>query len=408
MRHLLLSEQWFPHIGGSIHLFDEIYARRFPPGELVHVVAGDAPGAAAFDARSARPVTRFNSSRYPWMRPESLAEYTRMTFAATRVVRRDRIDLVHCARVIPEGLVALMLKRALGVPYVVWVHGEEVSMYLNYWGKRALMPEIFQEARAVICNSTFSRERAHTAGAPPERLHVVNPAVDAERFAGPFDTTDLRERFGLDGKTVLLTVGRLTRRKGHDHVLRALARLRRDDVVYLILSDGELEQELRATTAELGIGHIVRFVGPVDSSELPRYYAAADVFVMANRTLDDADVEGFGMVFLEASASGRAVIGGRSGGVVDAVAPNQTGLLVDGGSVGEIALAIEALVEDPARRARLGARGREWVRERFSWDRAANLVREIAEGSMPPTLRGDSQHPQPSRRESPAVSVGPS
>src|SRR5687767_9677764 len=160
MRHLLLSEQWFPHIGGSIHLFDEIYVRRFPPGELVHIVAGSARGDAAFDARCPRPVTRFDATRYAWLRPESLAEYTRMALAASRVALRDRIDVVHCARVIPEGLVGLALKRALGIPYVVWVHGEEVSMYLRFWGKRALMPEIFREARAVVCNSTFSRGRA--------------------------------------------------------------------------------------------------------------------------------------------------------------------------------------------------------------------------------------------------------
>jgi phosphatidylinositol alpha-1,6-mannosyltransferase len=289
---------------------------------------------------------------------------------------------------------------------VVWVHGEEVSMYLDYWAKRALMPEIFREARAVICNSTFSRGRAHTAGAPPERLHVVNPAVDADRFAGPFDTDDLRARFALEGKTVLLTVGRLTRRKGHDHVLRALARLRRNDLIYLVVSDGELDVELRALTSELGLGHTVRFAGAVPSAELPRYYAVADLFVMANRTLDDHDVEGFGMVFLEASASGRAVIGGRSGGVVDAVAPNQTGLLVDGDSVGEIALAIEALVDDPARRARLGARGREWVRERFSWDRAAQIVRAVADGTAPPTTHDDSHRPEAvSRRECPSLAA---
>ena len=341
MRHLLLSEQWFPQIGGSIHLFDEIYCRRFPPGELVHVLAAHSEGADEIDASFPRPVTRFDARRFAWMRPESLAAYTRMMMAASRIVTRERIDVVHCARVIPEGIVGAMLARTHGVPYVVWVHGEEVSMYLRYWGKQTLMPQILRGARGVICNSSFSRERAHTAGAPSERLHVVHPCVDASRFVGPFDTNAIRERYGLAGKTVLLSVGRLTRRKGHDFVFQALANLRRRDVVFLVLSDGELEAELHALADELDIADMVRFVGPVPARDLPSYYAASDVFVMANRTLADGDVEGFGLVFLEASAAGLPVIGGRSGGVVDAVQDGTTGVLVDGSSVGDIARALE-------------------------------------------------------------------
>jgi phosphatidylinositol alpha-1,6-mannosyltransferase len=249
-------------------------------------------------------------------------------------------------------------------------------MYLRYWAKKNLMPEILREARAVICNSSFSREKAHTAGAPSERLHVVHPCVEHERFRGPFETRDLRERFGLEGKTVLLSVGRLTRRKGHDHVLQALARLQRRDVVYLVLSDGELERELHALTRELGLRDVVRFVGPVPAHELPRYYAVSDVFVMANRTLPDGDVEGFGLVFLEASAAGLPVLAGRSGGVPDAVQENVSGLLVDG-SVTDLEKALARLIDDRALRERLGREGQAWVAERFSWEQAAERVRSV-------------------------------
>lgn len=403
MRHLLLTEQWFPNIGGSIHLFDEIYCKRFPPGELVHVVAGAAPGHTAIDACFTHPVTRFDPSRYTWMRPESLASYARMAAAASRTALRSSIDVVHCARVIPEGVVGLVLERTLGIPYVVWVHGEEVSMYLRYWGKRALMPEILREARGVICNSSFSRDQARIAGAPLERLHVVNPCVEASRFEGPHHAAEIRRRLGLEGRTVALTVGRLTRRKGHDHVLRALARMRRPDLVYVVLSEGELQGELEALVRELGLQDSVRFVGAVPARELPSYYAAADLFVMANRTLPSGDVEGFGMVFLEASAAGLPVIGGRSGGVVDAVRDGETGLLVDGDSIAEIAEAIARLADDPALRTRLGAQGRAWVRRRFAWEEAARRVRAICDGpavqsaprlETPAPDRPDSAPPQ--------------
>jgi phosphatidylinositol alpha-1,6-mannosyltransferase len=279
MRHALLTEQWFPAIGGSIQLFDAIYGQHMPPGDAVHIIAGGPPGSASHDKSYPRPVTRFDDTRYPWMKPESALEYARMLAATLQVCRRERVEVLHAARVIPEGLVAMAVGRALKIPYTVWVHGEEVSLFLRYPVKKRLMPQVFARARAVFANSTFTQGRALLAGAPAEKLHVINPAVDAEAFAGPFDTADLVERFGLAGKTVLLTVGRLTRRKGHDTVLSALARLRPlgllQDLVWLVLSDGELEDELKKSCSALGLDDVVRWVGPVSRDALPRYYAAA-------------------------------------------------------------------------------------------------------------------------------------
>ncbi len=387
MRHALLTEQWFPGIGGSIQLFDALYARNLPPGDHLHVIAGSAPGSLALDASYPRPVTRFNARRYEWLKPESLVEYASMMAHTLHVCARERIEALHAARVIPEGLVAMAVHRALGTPYTVWVHGEEVSIYLRYAVKKRLMPRVFEGARAVFANSSFTQGRAVLAGAPAERTHVVNPAVDADAFAGPFDTRDLVERWKLSGRTVLLTVGRLTRRKGHDVVLQALARLRAQgalgDVAWLVLSDGELEDELHATCRALGLDDVVRWVGPVGRDELPRYYAAADLFVMPNRTLDDADVEGFGMVFLEASAAGVPVIGGRSGGVPDAVSEGASGLLVVGAALEAAADALDALLRDPERRRTMGDEGRRWART-FSWAHAAARVRALSAGAVDP------------------------
>lgn len=381
MRHALLTEQWFPGIGGSIQLFDAIYGRNMPPEDYVHVIAGGGAEHLALDASYPRPVTRFRDTRYPWMKPESAAEYARMLAAVTAVCVRERVEVLHCARVIPEGIVAMAVHRALKIPYTVWVHGEEVSIYVRYAVKKRLMPAVFGGARAVFANSTFTHGRALIAGADAARLHVVNPGVDADAFAVPLDVRDLAQRWDLTGKTVLLTVGRLTRRKGHDKVLAALARLRSQGrlgaVAWLVLSDGEIQDELRAQCRGLGLDDIVRWVGPVPGRELPRYYAAADLFVHPNRTLDDDDVEGFGMVFLEASASGVAVIGGRSGGVVDAVSDGETGLLVDGTSVDAVTDAIGALLDDPVRRRAMGEAGKRWAR-RFDWRETAARVRALS------------------------------
>lgn len=389
MRHALLTEQWFPGIGGSIQLFDALYGQHLPAGDHLHVIAGSAPGDAALDASYPRPVTRFNATRYEWMKPESAAEYASMLAHTLRVCARERIEVLHCARVIPEGIVAMAVHRALGIPYTVWVHGEEVSIYARYAVKKRLMPRIFSGARAVFANSSFTLDRAVLAGAPAERVHVVNPAVDAAAFAGPFDTRPLVDRWNLAGHTVMLTVGRLTRRKGHDVTLDALARLRAQgrlgDLVWAVLSDGELEHELKARCTALGLDDVVRWVGPVGRNELGPWYAAADLFVMPNRTLDDADVEGFGMVFLEAGAAGLPVIGGRSGGVPDAVREGETGLLVDGASVLDVSEAIASLLADPARRETLGEGGRTWAR-RASWRAQAARVRALSLGLRDPGL----------------------
>ena len=178
-------------------------------------------------------------------------------------------------------------------------------------------------------------------------------------------------------------MGRLTRRKGHEVTLRALARLRDRGALgptrWLVLSGGELEGELTALARSLGVDDVVRWVGPVSRQELPRYYALADLFVMPNRTLHDDDVEGFGIVFLEASAAGVPTIGGRSGGVPDAIDDGVTGLLVDGASEADVADAIGALLRDDARRAAMGEAGRAWAR-RFSRVEAAGRVREASLG----------------------------
>lgn len=381
MRHALVTEVWPPEIGGSAQLFDKLYGQNFPPSDVVHVIAGGGRNHHALDASYPMPVTRFSSERVSWMKPESAKLYADMLATTLRVCARERVEVLHCGRVIPEGIVGLAVHRALGTPYTVWVHGEEVSIFMRYAMKKRIMPEVFRHARAVFANSSFTLGRATLAGAPHDKVHVVNPAVDSAQFAGPHDGAGVRARWRLEGRTVLLTVGRLTRRKGHDKVLDALHSLRSShpEIAWLVLSDGELEAELKARCAELGLDDIVRWVGPVKPHELPGYYAAADLFVHPNRTLEDDDVEGFGMVFLEASASGVPVIGGRSGGVPDAVQDRVTGLLVDGERWESVADAIASLVSDPARRAAMGEAGRQWARS-FSWPRQAAKVRALSEG----------------------------
>ena len=192
---------------------------------------------------------------------------------------------------------------------------------------RLLMRHVFHGARAALANSWNSKDLlvAHW-GVAANKVHVVHPGVDAERFHPDVDPGNWRSVYAPRGGTLFLSVGRLQRRKGHDLVLKALARWRPEDagIRYLIAGDGPCRAALEEEARALGVADKVTFLGTVDEGALPALYAACDVFLMPNRA-DGVDFEGFGIVFLEAAASGRPAIGGRSGGVPEAVDDGVTG-----------------------------------------------------------------------------------
>jgi phosphatidylinositol alpha-1,6-mannosyltransferase len=182
----------------------------------------------------------------------------------------------------------------------------------------------------------------------------------------------VRRRIARSGDLLLLSIGRLQRRKGHDLVIQALAACRQalPQLRYVIIGDGDERPRLEQMVRELGLGGTVTFEGEVPADSLPAYYAACDIFVMPNR-VDGVDVEGFGIVFLEAAATGRPTIGGRSGGVPEAIDENRTGLLVSGTDAPELVAALTHLAGSAELRTSMGAAGRARVVERFNWERAA-------------------------------------
>jgi phosphatidylinositol alpha-1,6-mannosyltransferase len=217
-------------------------------------------------------------------------------------------------------------------------------------------------------------------GVRQSRISVVYPAVDATRFRPDIDGFPVRARYAGANDVLLLSVGRLQRRKGHDVVIEALHRLRDHTPVirYVIAGNGEERPRLEARVGELGLRDRVSFAGVVPDDDLPAYYAACDVFVLPNR-VDERDVEGFGIVFLEAAATARPAIGGDSGGVPEAVQRDVTGLLVDGASVDAVAEALRRLADGADLRVRLGAAGRARVEQQFTWQRAADAVTALQE-----------------------------
>jgi phosphatidylinositol alpha-1,6-mannosyltransferase len=243
------------------------------------------------------------------------------------------------------------------------------------------MRRVFHSAGALLANSRNTASMMAAMGAPESRIRVVHPGVDPERYhPGAAGAAALRARLAPSDEVLLLTVGRFQRRKGHDTALRALARIDRGAVPvrYAIVGDGDERGSLQRLAHDLGITGRVTFEGVVPAAALPSYYAAADIFIHPNR-VENGDLEGFGIVFLEAAAAGLAVIAGRSGGVPEAVVDGVTGVLISGTDVDELVTAIVALGREPDQRRTMGAAGRERVMREFTWDRAAEKVRAVHE-----------------------------
>lgn len=377
-RLLVITELYLPTKGGTAVWFDEVYRRL--GGKGIHVVTADVPGAEAHDRDHPNSVHRVVLRRHWWLRPESAAMYARLLARALAVGRRHPIDAVHAGRVLPEGFVGLLAARWLGVPLVVYAHGEEITTWRQP-GKLRFMTYTYRRADRVIANSEFTRGELLKLGVPAERITLIYPGVDVERFLPGLPCDDLRAAIGLGPEQrLILSVGRLSRRKGFDQVIRSLPRLLAagQDVHLALIGIGEDRQYLESTAAEAGVAARVHFLGHVAPEDLPRWYNAADLFAMPNREID-GDNEGFGMVFIEAAACARPAIAGRDGGTGDAVVDGSTGFRVDGRGIDAVAAGIGALLADPQRAQAMGASGLARARDEFSWQRVAEKTLALGE-----------------------------
>ena len=264
---------------------------------------------------------------------------------------------------------------------IFYIHGEELTSpdTSRLAGPRGFFSAL-RKADGVIAVSRFTRSRLIEIGVGAGRIELIPNGVDLGRFTPGERDPEIVDRHGLRGKRVLLTVGRLEERKGHATVLRALPQILQScpDAIYVVVGtgDGLPDLGLDALARKLGISDHVVFAGQAPPERLCAFYRSCDVFVMPNRTLPNGDTEGFGLVFLEAAACGKPVIGGRDGGVPDAVVDGQTGILVNGASVDEFADAALRLLTDPDLAARLGSQGFRRAQE-MSWDGAAGKFRSF-------------------------------
>ncbi|MDD5557261.1 MAG: glycosyltransferase family 4 protein [bacterium] len=377
MKILWITDNFLPHYGGSRVLYHQTM-RRLPAG-TVTLLTRRVPGWRRFDAASGIDTRRgfFRGPPGPAFLRE-LPVYAEMLARGAWLLLRTRPDAIVCGELLPTGLVGLLLSRMGGRPFLVYVHGEELGTYERLRGERRLAFSVLRAADAVLPSASEARAKALAHGARPDRVHLLTPGVADELLEARPRPERARARFGLEGRPLLLTVGRLVERKGHADVLRAVRALGRDfpGLAWLVAGTGPLDRRLRELARELGVEESVVFAGRLPDGDLADCYAACDVFVMPNRELAGGDTEGAGIVLLEAAAMGRPVVAGRAGGTGDSVVDGVTGFLVDPDRPGELEDRLRLLLGDRARARRMGEEGRRFVSAGRRWDdRARELLR---------------------------------
>ncbi len=376
---LLIARDYFPPQVGGISTIMQRIVTDVGPREVVTLTSDRGP---AYLATPHGPARVFRSA-LPFRWPTPLDSLLMLSFLCViRLRHRIRVLLLASGG---EAHIGQLARQAFGFPYVVFAHGNEaLALQDTVWQRSRTA---LKGAAAVIANSRYTARLLHDLGVPAERVHVVHPGCDTEQFRPPTvaERAAQRTALGVDDRFVLVTVGNLVERKGHDTVMYAVARLREriPKLLYLVAGTGRHQATLQRLAEDLGIAACVRFLGRVSSDELPALYGACDAFVMPSRFREsDRDVEGFGIVYVEAGACGCPVIGGRTGGVEDAVLDERTGLLVDSTDVEALAQAIVRLWSDQSLRERLGATGRERAVKELTWQHFAARVIDIVNDTV--------------------------
>lgn len=366
---LIVSSNFPPVRGGAATVYENLC--RFSNGAIQAMSASLSyeTGTAHVGVEHYDASAPFRIHRMKLLRPaqagkpskvKDLALMAKVLWRIGVVARRERIRVICLGDLVYGGWLVYPLKRLFRYGTILYIHGEEITVrsgggLFDLWRARFLA-----QADAVVCVSRFTQEAlANRMGVERNKIALIENGVDTERFRPGDPDPELVARHGWTGQRLILSVGRLVRRKGFDKLIEAMPIVldQCKNAHLAVIGEGPLRAELQASIQQRGLARHVSLLGAANDSELPALYAAAELFALPNREMPDGDTEGFGLVFLEANACGKPVVAGRAGGAVDAVKDGVNGLLVNGESPEEIARAILRLLNDEALRSRLSAGG---------------------------------------------------
>jgi phosphatidylinositol alpha-1,6-mannosyltransferase len=369
-RVLLVTNDFPPRRGGIQSYLENLVTLLAATGShQVTVYAPQWKGADAYDELAA--AVGYAIVRHPGT---LMLPATRVRRRMCQLIRDRGVETVWFGAAAPLALLGSSARAAGAARIVASTHGHEVGWSMLPVA-RTVLHRIGDTTDVITYISRYTRSRFAAAFGPRAALEHLPPGVDTDRFRpDPIARHELRTRYGLGDRPTVVCVSRLVPRKGQDMLIRALPSIRDqvDGAALVIVGGGPYLDALRRLAADTGVAEHVTFTGGVPFAELAAHYSLGDVFAMPCRSRGAGlDVEGLGIVFLEASATGIPVVAGDSGGAPEAVLDGETGRVVNGRDIAQIAGAVSGLLADPDAAARMGNRGREWVMERWRWDTLA-------------------------------------
>jgi phosphatidylinositol alpha-1,6-mannosyltransferase len=359
-------------------------ARRYAPGALI-VSTGQHADAADADAMFPNRIDRLPVHARRLRTVQGILLWSRR---AAVLARSTGAEFIWCGNIKPAAYPAKWTKERLGTPFGILLHGGDILILQHQVHqsvlKRRTAKALLSSAGVLVANSQWTRDRCLTLlgeldiEPSPGQVQVVPLGADPLCFRPGVDTRDVRTRYGITPGRWLLSVARLTRHKGIDTALQALALLRRDypDLCYAVVGTGEEHRTLEAEARALGIADRTRFLTDVPDRDLPALYNCAEIYLGVSRLMEQR-VEGFGISLVEAAACSLPVVAGRSGGIPEAVRDRETGLLVDAERPESVRDALAELLNDAELRVRLGSAGRRAVEEYYNWDRVTADLQRI-------------------------------
>lgn len=376
MRHVFVTQDYAPDLGGMARRHVEL-CRRFAPDEIVvSTVASSRAG--EFDGGEGYQIAR---QPFPFAQAKRFSN--QLAWGMDLAARcRAGVDVIHLGNVRPCGYAVALASRRAHTPYLIYVNGgdllREIRMTDAQAMKRWSARHIFGGALGIVANSAWTAalardvmERVGVKVPPP--VAAIDLGTDPVQFSPDKDRRGLRARLGIGEAPLVLTVARLVPHKGQDVAIQAFARLQGSlgEARYLIVGEGGDASRLRQLAQSLGVENRIILGGPLPNDDVAEAYATADVYVGLSRVANGVDVEGFGISFVEASASGTPCIAGDSGGVRSAVRDGETGFVVPPTDVAAATDALGRLLVDRELRQQMGAAGRQAVLTHFNWDRVA-------------------------------------